>query len=153
MPLILADRYIPEKLLGQGGFGAAFLAKDRYSPTLRSCVVKQFKPAGNLGKEELELARVLFAREGVVLEEIGNQHPQIPDLFAYFTPIVPTTNKASNKSTEQYFYLVQEYIDGNDLETELEKTGRFNEDGVQLILQEVLQILEFIHKKNVIHRI
>ena len=29
MPLILRDRYLPIKLLGQGGFGAAFLAIDR----------------------------------------------------------------------------------------------------------------------------
>ncbi|WP_439330798.1 4-Cys prefix domain-containing protein [Merismopedia glauca] len=42
MPLILGDRYIPSKLLGRGGFGAAFLARDRYTPKLRECVVKQF---------------------------------------------------------------------------------------------------------------
>ncbi|MEO1400798.1 MAG: 4-Cys prefix domain-containing protein, partial [Cyanobacteria bacterium J06635_1] len=29
MPLILRGRYLPEKLLGQGGFGTAFYARDR----------------------------------------------------------------------------------------------------------------------------
>jgi hypothetical protein len=43
MPLLLADRYIPSKLLVEGGFGAAFLACDRYKPKLPLCVVKQFK--------------------------------------------------------------------------------------------------------------
>lgn len=149
MPLILADRYLPEKLLGQGGFGAAFLARDRYSPKFRFCVVKQFKPSGNLSPQELNLAQELFAREGVVLEELGNQHPQIPNLFAFFTPIVPSIDGSSQ---EQYFYLVQEYIDGQDLETELEQKGQFSEPEVTAILQEVLPILEFIHQKNVIHR-
>lgn len=149
MPLILADRYIPEKLLGQGGFGAAFLARDRYSPRLRYCVVKQFKPSGNLSPQELELARDLFTREGEVLEELGNQHPQIPDLYAFFTPIIPSIN---GTGTEQYFYLVQEFIDGEDLETELASKGQFSEREVIAILQEVLDILDFIHQKNVIHR-
>lgn len=149
MPLILADRYIPEKLLGQGGFGAAFLARDRYSPRLRYCVVKQFKPSGNLSPQELELARDLFTREGEVLEELGNQHSQIPDLYAFFTPIIPSIN---GNGTEQYFYLVQEFIDGEDLETELANKGQFSESEVIEILQEVLDILDFIHQKNVIHR-
>jgi serine/threonine protein kinase len=149
MPLILADRYLPEKLLGQGGFGAAFLARDRYSPKFRYCVVKQFKPSGNLSPQELDLARDLFTREGEVLEELGNQHQQIPDLYAFFTPIVPSIN---SQSQEQYFYLVQEYIDGQDLETELKQKGQFSEAEVTEICREILKILEFIHQKNVIHR-
>ena len=149
MPLILADRYIPQQLLGQGGFGAAFLARDRYSPKFRYCVVKQFKPSGNLSQKELALAQELFAREGIVLEELGNKHPQIPNLFAFFTPIVPSSN---GQGEEQYFYLVQEYIDGQDLETELKEKGKFSETEVTEVLREILQILDFIHQRDVIHR-
>jgi serine/threonine protein kinase len=149
MPLILADRYLPEKLLGQGGFGAAFLARDRYSPKFRYCAVKQFKPSGNLSPQELDLARDLFTREGEVLEELGHQHPQLPDLYAFFTPIVPSLD---HRSQEQYFYLVQEYIDGPDLETELKQKGQFSEAEVTEICREILKILDFIHQKNVIHR-
>lgn len=89
MPLILAGRYLPIKLLGRGGFGAAFLSHDRYTPLMRQCVVKQFLPAGNLSSTQLQLAQDLFEREAVVLEEIGSQHDQIPDLFAYFPVTVP----------------------------------------------------------------
>lgn len=63
MPLILAGRYIPSKLLGKGGFGAAFLAKDRFTPTVRLCVVKQFQPEGNLNTQALAIA-----------QEIGRAH-------------------------------------------------------------------------------
>ncbi|MFN7347658.1 MAG: 4-Cys prefix domain-containing protein, partial [Dolichospermum sp.] len=73
MPLILRDRYLPIKLLGQGGFGAAFLAIDRDTPSLRQCVIKQFQPSSNLTEEALEKAKILFAQEAEVLEAIGNE--------------------------------------------------------------------------------
>lgn len=149
MPLILGSRYIPVKLLGKGGFGTAFLAIDRYTPTLRYCVVKQFQPDDSLGTEELKIAQELFEREALVLENLGNKHPQIPDLFAFF-PLIVSSNK--QQPDEQYFYLVQEFIDGQDLEKELTQKGRFSEEEVTEILREILNILDFIHSNNSIHR-
>ncbi len=149
MPLILGGRYLPQKLLGKGGFGAAFLAIDRYTPTMKQCVVKQFQPEGNLGVQELELAQQLFEREAIVLEMLGNKHPQIPNLFAYFPLLVPSS---PNQPEDQYFYLVQEFIDGQDLETELAQQGRFSEEQTLQVLIEILHILKFVHENNSIHR-
>jgi serine/threonine-protein kinase len=149
MPLILAGRYLPLRLLGKGGFGAAFLARDRHTPAMRKCVVKQFQPAGNLSPQELAVAQSLFEREAEVLEKLGNKHPQIPDLYAFFPLIVPSSQ--SNQE-EQYFYLVQEYIDGQDLETLLAQRGTFSEAEVIEILTEILKILQFVHQNNSIHR-
>ncbi|MGY6528791.1 MAG: protein kinase domain-containing protein [Cyanobacterium sp.] len=152
MPLILAGRYLPIKLLGKGGFGAAYLALDRYSPTMRKCVVKQFQPEGDLGEAELVVALELFEREALVLENLGNRHPQIPDLFAYFPLIVQGTINGKKQGEEQYFYLVQEYIEGQDLEQELLQRGAFSEQEVTQILKEVLKILAFVHSNGSIHR-
>ncbi|MEA5578540.1 serine/threonine-protein kinase [Anabaena sp. UHCC 0451] len=149
MPLILRDRYLPTKLLGQGGFGAAFLTIDRDTPKMRQCVVKQFQPSGNLTEEALEKARILFTQEAGVLEEIGNEHPQIPNLFAFF-PV--TVQSLQSEQQDQFFYLVQEYIDGQTLEEELIQEGKFSEIGVTQILTEILPVLQFIHDKGIIHR-
>lgn len=149
MPLLLADRYLPSKLLGEGGFGAAFLACDRYKPKLPLCVVKQFKPSNDLDPHERAVAQELFEREAVVLEELGEKHAQIPNLYAFFTPIVQNTQRTGE---EQYFYLAQEFIDGQDLEQELADQGKFSEAEVSEILIEILKILEFVHANNTIHR-
>lgn len=149
MHLILGGRYLVEKLLGQGGFGTAYLARDRFTPKMRQCVVKQFQPVGNLDDQQLALAQGLFEREAHVLEDIGNRHRQIPDLYAYFPLIVPKPNGSGD---EQFFYLVQEYIDGQDLEQELEAKGAFTEAEITEILLSMLPVLEFVHTEGSIHR-
>ncbi|RCJ39690.1 serine/threonine protein kinase [Nostoc minutum NIES-26] len=149
MPLMLDGRYVPIKLLGKGGFGAAFLARDRRIPGMRSCVVKQFQPVGNLNTTQLQLAQQLFEREAEVLAQIGNEHEQIPDLFAFFPVIVPSLQLGQE---DQFFYLVQEYIDGQNLEEELVQKGKFSEQQVLEVLQEILKVLKFVHNRGIIHR-
>ncbi len=149
MPLILSGRYLPERLLGQGGFGAAYLARDRYTPTMRQCVVKLFQPSGDLSPAQLALAQSLFEREAAVLEDLGNRHPQIPNLYAFFPLQVPGQRPGTQ---EEYFYLVQEFIDGEDLEQELDRRGALPASEVLAILVEMLKVLDFVHKNDTIHR-
>jgi serine/threonine protein kinase len=149
MPLLLDGRYVPLKLLGRGGFGAAFLARDRRIPGMRQCVVKQFQPAGNLTSIQLQLAQQLFEREADVLAQIGNQNEQIPDLFAYFEI---TVKSWQSEQPEQFFYLVQEYIDGQNLEEELAPRGTFTEEEALEVLREILKVLKFVHNQGIIHR-
>ncbi len=149
MPLILAGRYLPQRLLGKGGFGAAYLAIDRFSPALRTCVVKIFQPDGDLSTAQLDLAQGLFEREAEALEQLGNAHPQIPDMLAFFPLQVPSMQAGK---VQELFYLVQEYIDGQSLEEELEQKGPFSEADAREILLNVLKILSFVHDRDAIHR-
>jgi serine/threonine protein kinase len=149
MPLILIGRYLPTKLLGKGGFGAAFLARDRYTPAMRQCVVKQFQPSGDLSPDQLEVAQNLFEREGEVLEELGNKHPQIPDLLAFFELDVPGRVPSQ---PDRFFYLVQEFIDGQNMEQELQQQGKFSEAEVLEVLRQILKVLDFVHENGSIHR-
>jgi serine/threonine protein kinase len=149
MPLILLGRYVTLRLLGKGGFGAAFLARDRYTPAMRQCVVKQFQPAGELTPAQLQVAQNLFEREGAVLEELGNSHSQIPDLLAFFELDVPG---GTGLKAHRFFYLVQEFIDGQNLEEELAEKGQFSENEVREVLIEILKVLRFVHEHGSIHR-
>jgi serine/threonine protein kinase len=149
MPLILSGRYLPVRLLGQGGFGAAFLARDRYTPAMRQCVAKLLQPSVNLTPAQLKIAQTLFEREAAVLEELGNEHSQIPSLLAFFELTVPSLQPGKN---DQFFYLVQEFIDGHNLEEELAVKGKFSEAETMEVLREILKVLDFVHSRGSIHR-
>jgi serine/threonine protein kinase len=106
MPLILEGRYLTTKILGEGGFGTAYLGRDRLTPKMRQCAIKQFKPSMAMTPQQLTVARDLFHREAEILEQIGSEHPQIPNLFAFFD--LPAPNIATGVD-ERFFYLVQEF--------------------------------------------
>ncbi|MEG4243131.1 serine/threonine-protein kinase [Microcoleus sp. MON2_D6] len=149
MPMILRGRYLPVRLLGQGGFGAAFLARDRYTPAMRQCVAKLLQPSVSLTPAQLKIAQTLFEREAAVLEELGNEHSQIPSLLAFFELTVTSLQAGKN---DQFFYLVQEFIDGKNLEDEQAVKGRFSEAETVEVLQEILKVLDFVHSRGSIHR-
>ena len=149
MELVLRGHYLPQSVLGKGGFGTAFLAIDIDSPTRSKCVVKLFQPPVTLTDSQMETALALFAREAQVLERLGRRHPQIPYLYAYFP--LPVTNPLTNRS-EELFYLVQEFIDGEDLEKVRDREGKLSETTVTEILREILGVLDFVHDKGAIHR-
>lgn len=149
MPLLLRGRYLTVSLLGEGGFGAAFLARDRLTPKMRPCVVKQFKPAGQLTADQLQLAHSLFEKEAEVLDQLGLESPHIPDLFAFFDLDVPNVRTGQ---TDNLFYIVQEFIDGDTLEEEWVRGQRLGEADLVEMLNQLLPVLSFIHSHNVIHR-
>ncbi len=133
----LSGRYQIICQLGQGGFGRTFLAEDLFLPGQPKCVVKQFKPLAT-DPIALQVARRLFDTEAQILHQLGT-HPQIPQLFAYF-------------EENQEFYLVQEYIEGENLAEELASHQTRNEEDIICFLQEILEILAFVHQQKVIHR-
>jgi serine/threonine protein kinase len=150
MPLILDGRYVPIRKLGQGGFGAAFLSCDRRTPAMRECVVKQLQPSVNFKPEQIKKVTQLFHREASVLEQLG-AHPQIPELFAFFA-LEPSSFPSTMQQPQELFYLAQQYIDGENLEQELCRKGKFSEAEVIEVLLGVLPILDFVHNNNSIHR-
>ncbi|HAX86783.1 MAG TPA: serine/threonine protein kinase [Cyanobacteria bacterium UBA11370] len=135
--LLLKERYRAIKPIGQGGFGKTFLAVDEDKPSKPRCVIKQFFPQAQ-GTSTVQKAAELFTQEAVRLDELG-KHPQIPDLLAYF-------------SQDNQQYLVQEFIEGQDLGQELVSKGMFNEAQINALLNNLLPVLQFVHQHQVIHR-
>lgn len=104
---------------------------------MNPCVVKRLLPASR-DPSFLEIMQRLFRSEAATLAKVG-EHDQIPRLLAY-----PEEN--------QEFYLVQEYIEGHTLSTELKQ--RWSESQVLSFLTEILRVLKFLQSQDpqVIHR-
>ena len=137
MRLLLGDRYRAIKPLSQGGFGRTFLAIDEFKPSKPHCVIKQFFPQ-HQSTDSAKKAAEMFRCEAMRLEELGN-HPQIAELLAYF-------------EQDQHQYLVQEYIEGQNLQRELAQEGCFNETQIRQLLNDLLLVLRFVREHNIIHR-
>ncbi|MBG1266109.1 serine/threonine protein kinase [Nostoc sp. WHI] len=133
---ILRHRYKIIEKLADGGFGETYLAEDLDIPAnpKPKCVVKRLQPQ----MINPEVVR-LFGKEGETLYRLGQNHNKIPKLFAYF-------------QENQEFYLIQEFIDGHDLKREINPSKPWSEVQVKQLLQEILEVLEYVHENNVIHR-
>ncbi|MDQ2098429.1 MAG: bifunctional serine/threonine-protein kinase/formylglycine-generating enzyme family protein [Tychonema bourrellyi B0820] len=133
---ILRSRFRMIGFLGQGGFGRTYLAEDIDKLNL-PCVVKQLAPNVQ-GTWAINKAVELFQQEARQLQQLG-QHPQIPSLDAYF-------------EQDNYLYLVQQFVDGDNLLKLFQNRGIWQEKQVKQLLLELLPVLKFIHEQKIIHR-
>jgi len=127
---VLADRYRIERVLGQGGMGAVYLATDQNLST--PVAVKENL---NVSPE----SERLFKREATLLA--GLRHHHLPRVTNHFV-----------LSGQQY--LVMEYVDGEDLKERLARLGPLPEAEVKRWAAQICDALSYIHSLTppVVHR-
>ena len=118
IPLLRGHYRVIQLLSNEGGFGITYLAEDA-DKLNESCVVKQLAPKTQQIKV-LNKAVELFEEEAKRLQELG-KHPHIPTLLAYF-------------KQDNYLYLVQEFIDGQNLLQELQQRVTYSETEIRKLL-------------------
>jgi serine/threonine protein kinase len=139
----LRGRYHIIKELSSGGFGQTYLAEDWDLPGHPQCAVKRLQPQSS-DPFVLQTAKRLFDQEAEILHRLGC-HEQIPRLMAHF-------------EENQQFYLVEEFIPGNDLSRELAARGKGGvaaprrEAEAIALLRDILEVLAFVHRQGAIHR-
>jgi eukaryotic-like serine/threonine-protein kinase len=129
---VLNNRYQIIKLVGQGGFGNLYLARDKVLD--RDCVLK-----GNL--DPAPEAERQFIREAKILANL--HHPNLPRVTDFFT------------SVNGGQYLVMDYIDGQDLQEKLDDhSGPLEEHQVLPWIEQICDALNYLHEQEppVIHR-
>jgi len=128
---VLGKRYEILAMLGQGGMGAVYKARDQELDRL--VALKVIRPELTTNpeilkrfKQELILARQVTHRNVIRIFDLGQ--------------------------AEGLKFITMEFLEGQDLRVELTKRGKFSpEDAARIILQ-ISRALEVAHGEGVVHR-
>ena len=137
--MLLRQRYLIHRVLGQGGFARTYFALDQ-ERFQESCVIKEFFVSYQ-DESLISKAKDLFHREASILHQI--QHPQIPRFWAAF-------------EEDSRLFLVQDYVKGDTYRSILsqrkKEDKRFSETEVLHLLANLLPVLSYLHDRNIVHR-
>jgi serine/threonine protein kinase len=132
---VLDEKYRLERLLGQGGMGAVFLAT--HLGTDRFVALKLIAPQFMLNPEFVER----FKREARAAGRL--RHPNVVDV---------TDFGFSGTGQDRVAYLVMEYLDGCTLSDVLAEEDRLPLYWVVDILEQVCSAVDEAHHQGVVHR-
>ncbi len=129
----LQNRYHIESVLGQGGMGTVYLAKDIRLDD-RLCVVKELRD-DFYRDEDKQRALSFFDREARMLARL--KHGNIVQVSDYF-------------SEQGKYFLVMEYVDGENLHSIMQKREgeAFDENQVVSWAIEICDVLTYLHAQN-----
>jgi serine/threonine protein kinase len=129
--ITLFKRYLIQDVIGVGGMGSVYRARDLHFPNVVKLVA--VKEMINSAPDPLIRQTIVqnFEREANLLATLN--HPSIPRIYDYFTE--------ENRS-----YLVLEYVHGKDLEAIIsENNGFLSEEQVLTWGIELCEVLSFLH--------
>src|SRR5687767_5436684 len=132
---VLDDKYRLEKLLGQGGMGAVYLAT--HLGTERYVALKLISPQFMRNREFVER----FRREARAAGRL--RHPNVVDC---------TDFGFARVKEGQVAYLVMEYLDGCTLGDVLAEEKRLPLEWVADILEQVCSAVHEAHQQGIVHR-
>jgi serine/threonine protein kinase/ABC-type branched-subunit amino acid transport system substrate-binding protein len=131
-------RYVVKKVLGQGGMGAALLATDIRLDSKLVVIKEMLTDSSDPTKLQDEVRN--FKREVATLAHID--HPLIPNVTDHF------------QEGSRYF-MVQEYVEGENLEERLNRLSQpLKEREVLIYASQVLDILDYLSQQAqaIVHR-
>ncbi|MEI8131416.1 MAG: serine/threonine-protein kinase, partial [Leptolinea sp.] len=128
---ILSSRYLIQDVIGVGGMGSVYRARDmHFSNAVKLVAVKEMiNHTRDPGMRQT--MQINFEREANILVSLN--HISIPKIYDFF-------------EINERFYLVLEFIDGKDLEVYLgDYKGFLQEDQVIGWAIELCEVLQFLH--------
>lgn len=128
--MTLQNRYLIQGVLGVGGMGSVYQARDLHFPNVTKLVaVKEIVNMADPGMREMVIK--IFEREANLLATLN--HPAIPKIYDYF-------------SQSDRAFLIQEYIEGKNLEALMnESAGQLPEEQLTEWAIQLCDVLSYLH--------
>jgi serine/threonine protein kinase len=133
-----AGRYVVEKVLGQGGMGAAVLARDTRVSNKR-VVIKELVSENTDPKQHQE--------------DVHNFEREVETLATLDHPLIPTVTDSFQEGS--HYFMVQEYAAGENLEDRMERVNQpMAEREALTYASQVLDILDYLEQQSppIVHR-
>jgi tRNA A-37 threonylcarbamoyl transferase component Bud32 len=132
VPRTVDNKYRLEQMLGRGGMGAVYRARDVRLDRLVAVKVVRAELLGDVA------ARRRFRREAQIVARL--QHRSIVAVYDYGT------------FPDGGAYLVMELVRGEDLRRVLQREGRMEPEAALRILSSVCDAIDAAHREGVLHR-
>ncbi|MDQ7824628.1 MAG: serine/threonine-protein kinase [Candidatus Eremiobacteraeota bacterium] len=124
---VINSRYEILRYVGEGGQKRVYEVKDLNGTITVPVVIKEMKKAST---QEMNLVSMqLFEQESIILMKLS--HPTFPKIYDFFVD-------------QGTFYLIQEYIDGEDMDRALAK-GIFSEEQALDYTMQLAAFLDYLH--------
>lgn len=140
MATYIADRYrLKKKDMGKGNMASILLCEDtdiENDEADRSVIIKMFNKS-NIGDEDLQ--KQVFNREVESLDKLNHKN------------IVRILDRGFDKGFQAYF-IVLEYIQGQNFKDAFEDICRYEYAQKLELMEQVVEGIEYLHKKNIVHR-
>ncbi len=132
---IFLDRYQVVRCLGAGAMGTVYLGWD---PKLeRHVALKTIRLDEDLPEEERDELTQGLVKEGLLAAKLT--HPNIVTVFDVL-------------QSDKFAFVVMEYVDGEPLDSVLDREGALSASDVMNIGEGLLKALKLAHEHGVIHR-
>ncbi|MCM8784953.1 MAG: serine/threonine protein kinase [Candidatus Omnitrophica bacterium] len=127
----IIENYRIEEIIWDGGTSTIYKGIQEDLNSQKSVAIKVLKPYRNL-KHQVEV----FKREYKILKNLS--HPDIIKVYKF-------------GKIEQVYFMIMEYIDGNNLRTLLNKNLEISCFTILRILIRVGETIEYIHSRRIVH--
>ena len=127
----LGSQYQVVRLIGRGGMGRVYLARE---PFLDRQVAVKVLPAEFADTGD---ARERFLREARTAARLS--HPNIVPLYTF-------------GQAGSLLFFVMGYVEGESLESRLRREGRLDPEDARTIIAELADALDYAHRSGVVHR-
>lgn len=147
---VLHNRYTVGQVLGHGGFGITYVGKD--NSLQMKVAIKEFFPRAIVTRNNTVSENVECLNDKELFDSEKSKVINEARILAKFSKTPGIVNVIDYFEENNTAYIVMEYLEGQTLKEYVSANGVLPADKAFSLLKPIMNVLELLHKENVIHR-